>query len=644
MDFKENIHVGDLVVMPRSRESTISVGEMVGQYRFRPDAPGLFHTREVSWVNKAVLRSILAPDYQRFMNVPGNVRHPSGVDAEQRLRTVLETGRDPGPGDGEITSPWDQFVMRAKEYIASGRLESQEIEYKRKIAGKLARAREDVLASTADWPDSLKRALAPVPGFPVNWRLVSNFNNWCAEHANDAHGALTGLWSREDQWVGQRIDTFSEALPRSAVSGAGTRMNLISLLLTGIDVEQYPPFRVRLFNDACAETGYPRPVPGSGESAMYGHALDFLDRFIEEAAARGLQMRHRLDAQSVVWAVLQSRDEETELESEETLEEEPVRLAADPWSPSNLATLAGELLWKPEELREIIEDLRDKHQVIFYGPPGTGKTYVARAIAQQCRLNGGDFEIVQFHPSYSYEDFVEGFRPRLMDGQPGFELVSGPLLRIADKARGHQEGTFVLVIDELNRGNVAKVFGELYFLLEYRDEEVQLQYGAERGGFTLPSNLWFICTMNTADRSIALMDAALRRRFYFAPFFPDEPPIKGLLRRWLLREGQGTWAADLVDAANEKLDRDMGIGPSYFMSGGVLDRPRVSRIWNRSVLPYIEEQFFGDSAKLAEFHLERLARNFEGPAEADTGISGHQRDAGDVPVQDGADGADASRV
>ena len=181
------------------------------------------------------------------------------------------------------------------------------------------------------------------------------------------------------------------------------------------------------------------------------------------------------------------------------------------------------MLWDEADLTELIADLCEKRQMIFYGPPGTGKTYVARRIAGQCRLGGGDFSIVQFHPSYSYEDFVEGFRPRLHNGQPGFELTPGPLRRIAAQAAANPSATYILVIDELNRGNVAKVFGELYFLLEYRNEEMDLQYGGasaptDPGKFRLPENLWFICTMNTADRSIALMDAALRRRFYFAPF------------------------------------------------------------------------------------------------------------------------------
>ena len=319
--------------------------------------------------------------------------------------------------------------------------------------------------------------------------------------------------------------------------------------------------------------------------------------------------------------------------------------STNPWSRANITNLADKLLWSPEYLQEIIDDLQEKRQVIFYGPPGTGKTYVAQAIAQHCQENGGGFEIVQFHPSYSYEDFVEGFRPTLTDdGQAGFKLTQGPLRRIAEKAEANQNATFILVIDELNRGNVSKVLGELYFLLEYRDKKVRLQYGGGAGkggddseGFSLPSNLWFICTMNTADRSIALMDAALRRRFYFAPFFPNEPPIDGLLRRWLNRHGQATWAADLVDEANKELDRDSGIGPSHFMvEGQTLDENRVRRIWNRAVIPYVEEQCFGDADKLAKFKFERLKGQLPGSTPLDAalepveGIDLPQADADDT--------------
>ena len=273
-------------------------------------------------------------------------------------------------------------------------------------------------------------------------------------------------------------------------------------------------------------------------------------------------------------------------------------------------------------MQKIVDGLKDKRQAIFQGPPGTGKTYVAKRIAEWCREHGGDFRIVQFHPSYSYEDFVEGFRPTLtVGGQAGFKLNSGPLRTIAEKAEASPEATYILLIDEINRGNVAKVLGELYFLLEYRNEAVTLQYSNEL--FSLPKNLWFIGTMNTTDRSIALVDAALRRRFYFFGFFPDEPPVKGLLDRWLDEKNpEMKWVARLVDLANRKLeDRHLGIGPSHFMKEAPpLDEKRVRFIWEQAVIPYIEEQCFGEENKLKEFAFDQLKRELDGAApEPDAG-------------------------
>ena len=319
---------------------------------------------------------------------------------------------------------------------------------------------------------------------------------------------------------------------------------------------------------------------------------------------------------------------------------------ADLWSPANIQLLAEELLWETGALQKIIDGLKDKRQVIFQGPPGTGKTYVAKRIAEWCRKHGGDFQIVQFHPSYSYEDFVEGFRPTLTDGgQAGFKLTKGPLRRIAEKAEDKPDATFILVIDEINRGSVAKVLGELYFLLEYRDEKVALQYSNEQ--FSLPRNLWFIGTMNTTDRSIALVDAALRRRFYFFGFFPDEPPVKDLLERWLEENNLGPkWVARLVNLANHKLaDRHLGIGPSHFMKKDPpLDENRVRFIWEQAIIPYIEEQCFGDEEKLKEFAYDRLMREIGGAlSEPDVG-SGQPESAmedGNGQPEDGAGDASA---
>ena len=277
----------------------------------------------------------------------------------------------------------------------------------------------------------------------------------------------------------------------------------------------------------------------------------------------------------------------------------------------NLQSLANSLWLDVKFLKNIQTLLEDKKQVIFQGPPGTGKTYVAQKLAEHLAGSDERVTLVQFHPSYAYEDFVQGFRPSLVNGQPGFDLSDGPLLRAADRARNEPNAKHFLVIDEINRGNLAKVFGELYYLLEYRDSEMNLQYSDEP--FKLPENLYIIGTMNTADRSIALVDLALRRRFYFVEFHPDEDPVKSVLRKWLRDNAPDMkWVADVVERANDHLreDRHAAIGPSYFMKDG-LNEAVAERIWKHSVLPYIEERLYGNEDRLAVFDLSTLRREVD---------------------------------
>ena len=266
--------------------------------------------------------------------------------------------------------------------------------------------------------------------------------------------------------------------------------------------------------------------------------------------------------------------------------------------------LGEELFFKPATFFVEVNDLLDdRPQAIFYGPPGTGKTWAALKLAEVIAGDESRTKLVQFHASYAYEDFIEGWRPTQ---EGNFEITDGPLKRMAADARDNTNQKFVLVIDEINRANLSKVLGELFFLLEYRDRAITLQYSDEQ--FKLPKNLFIIGTMNTADRSIALVDVALRRRFHFHGFFPDREPIQGLLKRWLVHEGQSnmSWVADLVDKANSKLnERDLAIGPSHFMKDH-LDEEKVQRIWKRSIMPYIEDYFFDDPDQAEEFSYDHL--------------------------------------
>ncbi len=304
--------------------------------------------------------------------------------------------------------------------------------------------------------------------------------------------------------------------------------------------------------------------------------------------------------------------------------------------PEPTEELAGELLVDADWLAETIDLLDEKKQLVLYGPPGTGKTYLAQEIARYvAEQTNGSHRLVQFHPSYAYEDFIEGFRPGLgADGTFRFSKEYGPLRRLVDDAAANPSGAYVLVIDEINRANLAKVFGELYFLLEYRNRTIELQYSAGEE-FRLPPNVFLIGTMNTADRSIALVDAAMRRRFVWQPLFPGEPPVADMLRRWLAKNDLPAHVADLLDALNAAIgDRDASVGPSYLMNRRVATEAGLARIWRTQILPLMEERHLGEHADVAGYVQDRYGLTMLlAPLLADvTGPAGHD----DPSTSDGA--------
>lgn len=308
--------------------------------------------------------------------------------------------------------------------------------------------------------------------------------------------------------------------------------------------------------------------------------------------------------------------------------------------PEKATDLAESLLLDPNWLEDVLWLLEDKKALVFYGPPGTGKTYLATRIAHFLQPNPALVSLVQLHPSYGYEDFFEGYRPvararesrspgtlgSRAEEQPSplyrssglsLEKRDGPLRALAREAALHPDEPALLVLDEMNRGNLPKVFGELFFLLEYRKESTTLMYSPDEH-YRLPPNLSIIGTMNTADRSIAVLDQALRRRFHFVGLFPGEYPVNGLLRQYLQKNTpQMLWVADLLDEANARLgDRNASIGPSHFMRKD-LDDAILRRIWRHSVLPSLEEHFYGNISQLDELRLDRLRADLEIKSEED---------------------------
>ena len=428
-------------------------------------------------------------------------------------------------------------------------------------------------------------------------------------HPDEVRDALREMWSEDDRTPGDRIRAFDDRLSESMLdippSAVGSRLTIASYFMMGLDAQRYPPYHERRFRGTYTQLDYPQES-ADDTGGRYEHALGFLDRMLEEARRRDMDKpATRMDAQSVVF-----------------------------WQP----------YFNPKPAPAEVESARNSHppnlhdlNTILYGPPGTGKTWhtVTRAVAiienlktdEVARENRSDvkdrygkyreakqIEMVTFTQNTTYEDFVEGIRPvltsseqdskktspkRSESGDIRYELSRGVFRRIAERAEKDPNQPYVLVIDEINRGNIARIFGELITLVEDskrigKRDEARVTLPGSKTNFGVPSNLYLIGTMNTADRSIALMDTALRRRFAFEEMMPD-PFHDGTNK-----DIDGVDCGKVLDAMNRRiavlLDREHQIGHTYFL--GVDTMAALARTFRRHIMPLLQEYFYDDWEKI----------------------------------------------
>jgi hypothetical protein len=523
--------------------------------------------------------------------------------------------------------PWTTFLQWGARLLDHVDLDDEERAYKLHTADLLSRARATLLAGD-DWLPSLVAAFDDTN--LVSWRVQPAFLDWVKSNADEARSALELLWANPTPAA---IDRFSAELPAEAAGTLGSRLSIASFLLGASDVTSFPSWRAQAVDKAYQLTSFAKAQGPATDGEHYDRFLEFLDLIVDSSATYlGGRIHDRLDAQGLTWALLSYTPDDTwapdEVEAflawrgnkgatpppHPVPQPHPTTRTGPDDDPLALSDLASELFLEESFLDETVQLLRDKRQIIFYGPPGTGKTYVARKLAAWLAGSDARVRLVQFHPSYAYEDFVEGLRPQ--ESTAGFHLVQGPLLRLAAAATADPSHDYVLVVDEINRGNIARVFGELYFLLEYRGEKMRLLYSEE--SFQLPENLLLIGTMNSADRSIALLDSALRRRFYFRHFDATSLPVSEVLPRYLeATHPHLTWLAPVVARANQLLDDPaLAVGPSYFIREA-LDEQWIRRIWDAAVLPTLADHFYGQPERLASFDLDALREQVGGSGAAD---------------------------
>ena len=300
----------------------------------------------------------------------------------------------------------------------------------------------------------------------------------------------------------------------------------------------------------------------------------------------------------------------------------------DPTDPETYTIkdmLEDGVFFDPHELQRIYDRFADKQNLILQGPPGVGKTFISEGLAYSLIGEEARKRVrhVQFHQSYSYEDFVQGFRPATNESDDlVFRLKDGSFKTLCNEAREAPDKRFVMIIDEINRGNLSRVFGELLSLIEKdkRGDDFKIRL-ASGNDFSVPENVYILGMMNLADRSLAGMDYAMRRRFAFVTLKPQFG--ESVFKDWLTNKGVPEWMVsqinDRMSALNdairndESLGRNFAVGHSYFC-----DVPSETSDWNRSdwdrwyeniieteIRPLLEEYWF-DNLEKADTQISAL--------------------------------------
>jgi len=253
------------------------------------------------------------------------------------------------------------------------------------------------------------------------------------------------------------------------------------------------------------------------------------------------------------------------------------------------------------EYDSLVALLEYKKNIILQGAPGVGKTFAAKRLAYSIlgRIDDNKVKIVQFHQNYSYEDFIMGYKP----DETGFRLQTGIFYNFCQQAENNPDDKFFFIIDEINRGNLSKIFGELLMTIEkeYRGKKITIAYNSRQ--FSVPENLYIIGMMNTADRSLAIIDYALRRRFSFFELLPAFEKDGFKSYQQLLNNEAFDDLIELVKELNRDIEKDASlgkgfcIGHSYFCGQEICTEEWLSLIINHDIIPMLNEYWFDNEAK-----------------------------------------------
>lgn len=625
-NFVRKMQIGDMVAVLQGKHTILGVGTINGEYECDQVS-----SRAVKWLKTERLETTCCFPEKQLTRLPLDVKNAQKI--REYLQSVSTPAAEAPPfviTPEQLEFLWNRFHRRITGFTSfqspGDAFTRQELHEKHKT---LKRYQEEIgNEQVRQWAQQHEGQKALHKLSNVLTSNLVHFTSWRQSIGTKDRqiAAVLGAFLDVAQHPYQGPQTVQPIFSEIRKQGLKRYWDAFSVLLWAMRPTDYAPIKISHYRKLAEELGQTLPK-GQPTAEKFATVMRWMTAF--RKALKPYQPTDWIDIQSFLWCVCpDTYPDNVVSETMETYTSAPAASDTQPTAPApamiypySKQNALKDLFLSEDMLDEILLLLRTKKNVILQGPPGVGKSFLAKRVAYTL-LEWKDeerVELIQLHQSYSYEDFIQGYRP---NEEGRFYLKNGTFYEFCQKARQNQEHPYIFIIDEINRGNLSKIFGELLVLIEAdkRGPEyaIPLIYAKQKEDrFFIPANVHILGLMNTADRSLALVDYALRRRFRFVDLEPQFESVQ--FSQFLHQQGVPDTLIDEIArrmtrlnaqiAADPHLGAGYRIGHSFFCPeapGQTYDDVWYTRIINYEIAPLLREYWFDDPDK-----VEAMLKNLD---------------------------------